>query len=44
MQPGDVPVTFASSDLLVTLTGYRPSTPLEVGIGRFAEWYRTWMA
>ena len=44
MQPGDVPVTFASSDLLVALTGYRPSTPLEVGIGRFAEWYRTWMA
>jgi UDP-glucuronate 4-epimerase len=42
MQPGDVPVTFASADLLVALTGYRPSTRLEDGIRRFAEWYRIW--
>ena len=44
MQPGDVPVTFASADLLVALTGYRPSTGLEEGVGRFAEWYRGWAA
>ncbi len=39
MQPGDVPVTYASSDLLGALTGYRPATPLAEGIRRFAEWY-----
>jgi UDP-glucuronate 4-epimerase len=44
MQPGDVPVTFASADLLVALTGYRPSTPVEEGIRAFAEWYRGWTA
>jgi UDP-glucuronate 4-epimerase len=40
MQPGDVPSTFASSDLLERLTGFRPSTPLSVGVRRFVEWYR----
>jgi UDP-glucuronate 4-epimerase len=44
MQPGDVPVTFASTELLAALTGYRPSTGLEEGIRRFAEWYRGWAA
>ena len=40
MQPGDVPRTFASPELLETLTDYRPSTPIETGIPRFVEWYR----
>jgi len=40
MQPGDVPATWASSDDLVTDTGYQPDTPLEVGIDRFVSWYR----
>lgn len=40
MQPGDVPRTFAAPDLLVALTGYRPSTPIEEGVGRFVGWYR----
>jgi UDP-glucuronate 4-epimerase len=39
MQKGDVPRTFASPDLLVALTGYKPATPLEVGVKAFAEWY-----
>ena len=39
MQPGDVPVTYASAALLEALTGYRPATPLAEGIRRFAEWY-----
>jgi UDP-glucuronate 4-epimerase len=40
MQPGDVPHTHAASDLLMTLTGYRPSTPLAMGVKAFVDWYR----
>ncbi len=38
--PGDVVKTFANADLLLALTGHRPSTPLDRGIARFVEWYR----
>ncbi|NLG07914.1 MAG: NAD-dependent epimerase [Deinococcales bacterium] len=40
MQPGDVPATYADVDDLERDVGFRPSTPLDVGIGRFVEWYR----
>lgn len=40
MQPGDVPATEASSDLLRRLTGYAPSTPVSVGVPAFVNWYR----
>jgi UDP-glucuronate 4-epimerase len=40
MQPGDVPRTHASSDLLKALTGYRPHTPVEAGVQAFVDWYR----
>jgi UDP-glucuronate 4-epimerase len=39
MQPGDVRDTFASADLLEKLTGYRPSTKIEEGVGKFVDWY-----
>ncbi|MDM9622469.1 UDP-glucuronate 5-epimerase [Rhizobium sp. AC44/96] len=39
MQKGDVPRTFASADLLVALTGYKPTTPLATGVKAFVEWY-----
>ncbi len=39
LQPGDVPVTYADVDDLVNDVGFRPSTPIEVGIGRFVDWY-----
>ena len=39
MQMGDVPGTWAKSDLLFELTGYRPDTPISEGIDRFVEWY-----
>jgi UDP-glucuronate 4-epimerase len=39
MQPGDVPDTFADVDDLITDVGYRPGTPVEVGVVRFVEWY-----
>jgi UDP-glucuronate 4-epimerase len=42
MQPGDVPRTFASADLLEALTGYRPSTPILEGVTAFVDWYRWW--
>jgi len=39
MQDGDVPVTFADTQALQDWVGFAPSTPLDVGIQRFAEWY-----
>jgi UDP-glucuronate 4-epimerase len=42
MQPGDVPRTFASADLLEALTGYRPATGINAGVAAFVEWYRWW--
>lgn len=41
MQPGDVPVTYADIEDLARDTGFRPSTPLATGIGRFVEWYKS---
>jgi UDP-glucuronate 4-epimerase len=40
MQQGDVRDTFASADLLQKLTGYRPLTSIEEGVGKFVDWYR----
>lgn len=40
MQPGDVPATFADVTDLTQHVGFQPSTPIEVGIPRFVEWYR----
>jgi UDP-glucuronate 4-epimerase len=40
MQPGDVPATYADVDDLVRDAGFRPSTPIDEGIGRFVAWYR----
>ena len=42
MQPGDVPETYASADLLEALTGYRPATPLAEGVRAFVEWRRAY--
>jgi UDP-glucuronate 4-epimerase len=39
MQPGDVPDTFADVEDLISEVGYRPATPVEVGIPRFVAWY-----
>jgi len=40
MQPGDVPATYADTRALEELTGFTPSTPLERGLDRFAEWFK----
>lgn len=42
MQPGDVPETYADIDDLEKDTGFKPNTPIEVGISRFIEWYRSY--
>jgi UDP-glucuronate 4-epimerase len=44
LQPGDVPDTYADVEELRRDTGYSPSTPIEVGIGRFVDWYRAFYA
>jgi UDP-glucuronate 4-epimerase len=40
MQPGDMNATFADYRLLEALTGYRPSTPVDVGVNAFVDWYK----
>ncbi len=40
LQPGDVPATYADVADLVNDVGFKPATPIEVGVGKFVEWYR----
>ena len=40
MQPGDVVATAADTQALEDWVGFRPSTPIEDGVDRFARWYR----
>ena len=42
MQPGDVPATFADVDDLMRDTGFRPATPIEIGVERFVRWYQSY--
>jgi UDP-glucuronate 4-epimerase len=39
MQPGDVVATAADTSRLRDWVGFAPSTPLELGVERFARWY-----
>src|SRR5690625_3707269 len=39
IKPGDVPKTYASTDALQKAVGFKPDTPLEVGLQKFADWY-----
>ena len=40
IQPGDVPSTYADINDLSRDIGFKPATPIEVGIPRFVAWYR----
>lgn len=40
MQPGDVLETYADIEASRRDLGYAPTTPIEVGIPRFVEWFR----
>ena len=44
MQPGDVVATAADTKALEDWVGFRPSTSIEVGVARFARWYRDFYA
>ena len=41
MQPGDMPVTAAVTSKLDAWIGFRPRTPVSVGVKKFAQWYLT---
>ncbi|MGD1968700.1 MAG: NAD-dependent epimerase [Desulfobacterales bacterium] len=40
LQPGDVVATYADVDDLTQDVGFKPATPIEVGVARFVEWYK----
>jgi len=42
MQPGEVVETFADIEKSQRLLNYRPSVPIEEGILRFVEWFKTY--
>jgi UDP-glucuronate 4-epimerase len=42
MQAGDVAATSADTGELQKAVGYKPQTPIETGIRRFADWYRSY--
>ncbi|WP_227938667.1 GDP-mannose 4,6-dehydratase [Alkalihalobacillus deserti] len=39
IKPGDVPATYASTDLLQEAVGFKPKTSIEEGLQQFADWY-----
>ena len=39
IKPGDVPATFASTELLQKAVGFKPETSIEEGLQKFADWY-----
>lgn len=42
MQPGDVKDTYADISAIERDLGYRPTTPIDVGIPAFVDWYRSY--
>ena len=40
MQAGDVPVTYADTSALERDFGFKPATPLRLGLRKFAQWYK----
>lgn len=40
MQPGDVPATSADTTELDRWVGFKPDTPVAIGVQRFWDWYR----
>lgn len=39
LQAGDVPDTFADVSELQRSVGYKPATPIDLGVARFVDWY-----
>jgi UDP-glucuronate 4-epimerase len=42
--PGDMAATFADASLLEALTGFKPATPLGVGVKAFCDWLRDYLS
>jgi UDP-glucuronate 4-epimerase len=40
IQPGDVVATYADIDDLIKDVGFKPQTPIEIGIKRFVIWFK----
>ena len=40
IQPGDVPSTESDTKSLEKWINFKPSTPVELGISKFVEWYK----
>ncbi len=40
IQEGDVPETYADIDDLMKEVDFKPSTPIDVGVARFMDWYK----
>ncbi len=41
-QPGDVTATFADTSELQSWVGFTPSTPLQTGVEKFVQWYKSY--
>lgn len=39
IKPGDVPATYASTELLKNAVGFKPKTSIKEGLQKFADWY-----
>lgn len=44
MQPGDVKETYADISAIQRDLGFAPTTPIDVGVPKFVEWYREYHA
>jgi UDP-glucuronate 4-epimerase len=44
MQPGDVQDTYADITSIAQDLGFSPATPISVGVPRFVDWYRDYVA
>jgi UDP-glucuronate 4-epimerase len=42
LQDGDVPATYADVDALAEWVDFAPATPIEAGVQRFVDWYRSY--
>ncbi|WP_428247653.1 NAD-dependent epimerase [Ferrovibrio sp.] len=42
LQPGDVKSTYADIEAIRNDLGFEPTTPIDVGVPRFVEWYRNY--
>jgi UDP-glucuronate 4-epimerase len=42
MQPGDVKESFSDIDAISADLGYKPTTPIDVGVPKFVDWFRAY--